>query len=451
MVARVWRPAVLGYALVLAAVLTGCGSVPVGDPVSPESGVEGVPMCDAAMIRADEALYRDTPVYGNASDLIEEVQAWAPAQPGFVELWLDRERGGWITIGVKGADVAALQAEAASRWPGEGIVVVEVPWTIEELGEVGDEIEAALREAGVQIAGYGLQASSGRVEIDLGVITPEGAAVLAGFAGRPVCVNGTPADDAPEEKPQPTAGEGWRLLGDGLTGESYRTGVATTHEQLGRLWDAAGMGGEPPSVDWQTEIVVWFGAVYGSGCPVRMDGVMVADDLVYADLVVPGAVFGCPSDANPHAFVVAVARDLLPRGPFRVQLEARDPYPGAPEERTVVDADLSAPGSVATDEQVHLDAALMAGVEPPLVTTGDALPDGPVRYAYRGDPSCSTPVLGPLDGSVWRLADREAPWTVADGEEIGLYPLDGWDSQLVASSPQGDWMFVRLPDGRTCP
>src|SRR5690606_32772376 len=266
------------------------------------------------------------------------------------------------------------------------------------------------------------------------------------------CVEGIPADEAPKEKDQPLAGEGWRLLGEDETGEAYRSGVATTDAQLDRLWALAGLEGEPSTVEWDSEIAVWFGAVYGSGCPVRMDGVVVEGDLLHADLVVANAVYGCNGDADPHAFVVAVERQLLPEGPFRVQLEARDPYAGTAEERTVVDVDLAASGSTATDDQLHLDPTLVIPDEPPLVTDGDALlGDEAVRYVYRHDPGCEVPTLGPLDGSVWRLADREAPWDVEDGEELTLYSLGGENDQIVASTQQMDWLFARLPEGNTCP
>ncbi|PYF98370.1 hypothetical protein SAMN05216184_11122 [Georgenia satyanarayanai] len=262
----------------------------------------------------------------------------------------------------------------------------------------------------------------------------------------------SPSGPATAAVEQPTAGEGWRLLGEGLTGEPYRTGVATTDDQLDALWRTAGLDDDPAEVDWEREIAVWFGAVYGSGCPVRLDGVVVADDLLHAELTLPGEPDACPDDANPHAFVVAVARDVLPDGPFHIQLEARDPYPGEPEERTLVDVGLTAPGSTATVEQLRPDPAL-AGPAEPLVADGDDLPgDRAVRYVYRADPACDTPVLGPLDGSLWRPADGEAPWDVADGTELTLYPLGGEGApEMVASSPQTDWLLVRLDEGHGCP
>lgn len=73
---------------------------------------------------------------------------------------------------------------------------------------------------------------------------------------------------------------------------------------------------------------------------------------------------------------------------------------------------------------------------------------GPTK---RGQPTdCDTPVLGPLDGSIWRLADEEAAWDVQDGDELTLHPLGGSDSEIIASAPQMDWLFVRLPEA-TCP
>ena len=76
-----------------------------------------------------------------------------------------------------------------------------------------------------------------------------------------------PADTGvPEpEGPQPQTGDGWRLLGDELVGEPYRTGIATTDEQYRQLWRQAGMTAQRPPVDFENEVVVWFGAAYGVG------------------------------------------------------------------------------------------------------------------------------------------------------------------------------------------
>ena len=109
------------------------------------------------------------------------------------------------------------------------------------------------------------------------------------------------------------------------------------------------MPGRAPAVDFEREVAVWFGAVYGSSCPeLRMDDVVVDTDvgLIYPLIVTLDAVMGCTDDANGHAYLVALDRDRLPARPFRIQLSADDPPLGATREITVVESDLRAPGSI---------------------------------------------------------------------------------------------------------
>lgn len=453
-------------------VLAGCGqtTAPGGDgPAAPGPGaatggtvpgttgafVAGVPPCDdVPPIRAEESAYRESPAYGNADGMREEVLQWAQGQRGFSELWLDRERNGWITVGFTGVELEPLEAEVAERWPEEGVVVVEMPHSAGELEALQRRVHDAMTEAGARIGSTAAYPDRGVVGVGVGVLTPEKVQVLEGFAGEPLCLDGAidPAA-APTDGPQPEAGEGWRLLGEDERGEVYRTGVASTDEQLEQLWAEADLGGAAPEVDWEREIAVWFGAVYGTGCPVRLDGVVVTGDLLHAELSSEREIYACPDDANPHAFVVAVERTLLPEGPFRVQLEAREPFGGAPEERTVVSVDLSTAASTASDDEIGLDEELMGPRETPLVEDGDALtPDQTVRYVYRAPEGCQTPVLGPFaDGVRWRLADQESPWTVEEDDEIHLYPMAPEDRLLLVSGPQMDWSFVPLPDGQSCP
>lgn len=118
-------------------------------------------------------------------------------------------------------------------------------------------------------------------------------------------------------------------------------------------------------------------------CPVRLDGVVVGGTTLHGQIVVPGSVpdSARTADANPHSFVVAVERSLLPAGPFVVQLNATDPPVGAPMEGTAVDVDLSGPGSTAS-------AAPPRPGRRPLVGTldrGRVRPDaGPVRATSGG-------------------------------------------------------------------
>ncbi len=447
---------VVAAALAASGTLAGCGREPSapGGPAGQggQNGDVPFPSCDGlSTITADPAVYRDEPSYGNPMDLVEDVQQWAAGVEGFEELWLDRDHNGWVHVGVAGhdADVASLQAEVAERFPGEGVVVVAVPHTLADLEALADRVLPALAAVDAEpLGGSSLSVPTGVVSL-YGVIgSPEAREVLAGFAGEPLCVDlSDPADVVPEGE-QPTAGEGWRLLGhEQDVGEAYRTGVATTDEQLARLWQESGLAGTAPEVDWEREVVVWFGAVWGSSCPIRLDDVAVAGDVLHGAFVIPGAGPGtaCTGDARAHSYVLAVERSVLPRGPFVVQLGPDDPPPGAPEERTVVDADLSVPGATARDDQLHADAP--ADVAPPLVTDGEGMPPNGASYVWRARPDCDGVVIGPLDGSLWRLADGEAEWQVDDGQQVSIHTVD--DDLFVVSSPAMDYAFVRTPDD-TC-
>nr|WP_297425563.1 hypothetical protein [uncultured Actinotalea sp.] len=444
------RPVTLAaVGTVLLAACAGPTTTPGGPGAS--DGYAGFPACaDTPRISADPSLYRDEPQYGNAVELTDAVQAWAQEEGGFEQLWLDRERNGWVTVGFHGddLDVAALQEEVAERFPGEGVVVVEVPYSLSDLQTLMDRVMPLLADAGAApTGGLSLDVPRGRLGLSGVPATPEAEAALQEFAGEPLCVDVVdPAAFVPEG-PQPTAGDGWRLLGhEQGAGQAYRSGVATTAEQLATLWVQAGLDGDAPEVDWQAEVVVWFGAVYGSSCPIRLDDVVVTGSTVHGELVVPGSgpSSACTEDANPHSFVVAVDRDRLPAGPFVVQLGAADPPPGAPEERTVVDVDLSAPGATATDAQIHLD--LDSGPqEGPLLEDGDArAPEPGARYLWRPRPECRGVVVGPFAGMLWRLADGEAEWAEDDGQEVRFFPVGG--DTLVVSSPGMDYLFVPARD-----
>ena len=61
---------------------------------------EGFPRCeDVPPITAPADWYRDSPIYVGNEMPIEAIQQWASGQPGFQELWIDRQHHGWITVG----------------------------------------------------------------------------------------------------------------------------------------------------------------------------------------------------------------------------------------------------------------------------------------------------------------------------------------------------------------
>ena len=445
-----WQTGAL--ALIAALALAACaGPSATGPTGATTSGIAAFPSCvGAPTITADAALYRDEPQYGNATDLVDQVTAWASGQAGFEQLWLDRDHHGWITVGFHDADVVALQQQVAQAFPGEGVVVVALAHTLAELQALMDRVMPALSAAGAEPAGgVSLDVPRGLLALSGVPASAEAEAALREFAGEPICVDVLDTTAFVPEGEQPTKGQGWRLLGHAEgAGEVYRTAVATTDDQLAALWASSGLAGDAPEVDWQTEIAVWFGAVYGGTCSVRLDGVVVDGRTLHGEIVVPGVITGCRADAKPHSYVVAVDRSLLPAGPFVVQLNATDPPPGAPEERTMVDVDLSGPGATATQAQIHRDPD--PGFHPgPLIEDGYAqMPVQGARYVWHPRPECDGIVIGPINGTLWRLADGEAQWTEADGQEVTFFPVND-DKELVVSSPGTEYLFVRAPDS-TC-
>ncbi|MDQ2624344.1 MAG: hypothetical protein M3Y20_04190 [Actinomycetota bacterium] len=337
--------------IALTVALAACATPPEGTSGArsdrPPADLPFATCGDRSTLEADPASYRDEPHYDQPLELLDDAVAWASTQPGFEQPWLDHEHEGWIHLGFSGdVDVAALQDAVEREFPGEGVVVVHLPHSQATLTALADRVSEALRAAGTPSWGTSADAAYGLVSVD--ALPPEPATLeaLTAFAGEPLCVDLLPADSLVAQGEQPVEGRGWRLLGhERGVGDVYRTGVATNDEQLDALWAQSGLPGEPDPVDWQSEIVVWFGAVYGSSCPVRLDGVVVTGSALHGDIVVPGWPGACRSDANPHSFVVAVGRSLLPQAPFHVQLNAEDPPPGAPEERTTIEVDLRSPGA----------------------------------------------------------------------------------------------------------
>lgn len=384
------------------------GSVPIDVPV--------FPTCDTVpAIEAPADWYRDTPVYVVNEQPREPVLAWAETKPDFEQMWIDRDHLGWLTVGFSGP-VDEYQRELEEMFPDVGVVAVTVPYTQAELDALRERVRPLL-EGNLDSWGMGGSVHTGVVTVSLGVLLPERLALLAPLEGEPICVEGAPAEAAVTPGPQPTGGEGWRLLADELIGPNYRTGVATNEAQYETLWRSIGLIGDRPAVDFETEIVIWFGAVYGSNCPIRLDDVVVDDDagLVHAHTVQPGNEALCNSDANSHAFVVALERARLPEGPFMVQLRATEPPRGVPEERTLVAVDLSAPGSEAAIDEIGFDPSLVDRGPGSLAET----------YPFPGEPVVwdLTLVCPGYVGDVWDFS-----WTNDD---------TAWPSEWLAEADGG--------------
>lgn len=312
-----------------------------------------VPLCsDLDPIAADPSFYRDTPKYVGNEMPIDEVMTWAMDQPGYAGIWIDRDHNGWVTVAFT-EDVEARQSEMETMWPDEGVVAVVVENSEADLAELQQRAHEELPDI---VQSSGTMINYGVLALNVGFLTEENiAAVNQAFSGEPVCIEGLDPSLQVPAGPQPTDGDGWRLLIDqDEVGLTYRTGIAWDQASLDDLIASIpGLDVEPPQVDFENEVVIWFGAVHGSSCPnLRLDDVAVTDDLVHAVIVETSGQVACTADAIPHTYLVAFDRDRLPEPPFHIQLGPEDPPAGVPEERTTVDADLSEPGSTATPDQI---------------------------------------------------------------------------------------------------
>jgi hypothetical protein len=394
---------------------------------------------DLAPIQAAPEAYRDTPVYLGNEQPTAEVKAWARKQPGFEGLWIDRDNLGWLTLAFS-QDVEARQADLLVRFPDVGVVAVAVEHTAKELRRLHRRV---VRELQGSLGAFGVSDDVVRnvIEVDVPYLTADVVAELERrFTGEPLCIDGGDPEDRPARGPQPTSGDGWRLVGhrEGR-GEVYRTGIASDEEAYRQLWMLADMEGSPPEVDFTDHVVLWFAEPHGSSCPERrMDDVIVDIEagLVYPLLVDPEAHIACTDDiAGAWQFLVELERSRLPAGPFMVQLGPDDPPSGAPEERTVVDVDLSQPGTVAGADDVHLDPTIG---EPKPAHSGMVM-EGfePEDYAF--DVRCGIGYLGEINGVHWVTdrADVPAAWQGAvspDGELVVIVEFYyGEDAHLEAS------------------
>lgn len=374
-----------------------------------------IPMCDEVPITTAPAeWYRDTPIYVGNEQPYQQLVAWARGRPGFEEWWLG-DHAGWVSLAFsEGAE--ERQAELEREFPGVGVVAVPVEWTMDELIDLQERVNEELRPDFT--ISSGIPVMQGVVSIGLGVMTDERLSVVEKlFAGERVCLEGFHPADAPLPGPQPQGGDGWRLLADEKqAGATYRTGIATDEESYEDLWAHVGLSADPPEVDFQAEVVIWFGAVYGGSCPdIRLDDVIVDErrepPMVYAEIVLVDPPVACTDDANPHAYVVALERDRLPAGPFGIQLDASDPAQGSPEERILIDVDLSEPGAVAGPDDIRYDPSLP---RPSFVESGGIVETGfPARY--RLYVHCGAEWLGILNRVAWRTeAATGLDWVPAE-------------------------------------
>ncbi len=381
-----------------------------------EVRVEAAGLTDGALLAwcgdlteavVDESLFGDSPVYVGNEQPVEEVLEWAGQQPGYADIRVDREHNGWIVVSFT-TGVEARRADLAELFPGVGVTAVEAARSSAELQLIHDRMSEQLEGAGVMelIGGSVSYADTvlGVVVFEVGYLTAGvWAAASEVLTDQPVCIGGGDPATRPDDSPQVTEGDGWRLLTEqDETGHPYRTGIATSAAQYAELWDAVGLTGERPFVDFEAEVVVWFGAVHGSSCnQLRLRGVVVDDTTVHAQIDEVSGSTVCTSDAIPHAFLVAVPRDRLPADGFTIQLDADGPPLGATDERTVVTVDLTGPGVEADPGDIKVgapDQRQAYARNGDIIETGYATPFG--LYVH-----CGATVLGDLNGVLWIVRD----------------------------------------------
>ncbi|HSM65653.1 MAG TPA: hypothetical protein VK860_05050 [Ilumatobacteraceae bacterium] len=258
--------------------------------------------------------------------MVELVGPWVDARPDlFAGVWWDGATGEFVFPAVVVEDA---ETRIAADLPDE------LAFRVERAPRNADDLEALQRRAG-ELSRFGIQPSTSRrvwdatVEIGLEILDePSIDAVRTVFAGEldGICVTGADPADVPPPGPQPTAGEGWRLLADQAgRGEPYTVAMAVDEAGYDTLWTTLALAGEAPPVDFAGEIVVHFGAVYSGSCPeIRLDEVQIDAEaaIVAADIVQLGGNRICTSDANPRAYLVALDRSALPETPFTLLVDA---------------------------------------------------------------------------------------------------------------------------------
>ena len=223
--------------------------------------------------------------------------------------------------------------------------------------------------------------------------------------------SGSPEAHSPVESE--IAGDGWRLLYSGGT-EAWGTTLATDQDSYDWIWKDSGIGEEPPPVDFDTEIVLWF-ATGSQSCIEEFDSLVFSHQpaLVYPsflrsqdliDDLGDGDDIVCTLEGRSEVLVAAVDRNSLPAAPFAVSPIPSGDYPRG---RKLVSVDLRAPGSIATQDQFGLDPAF----EKNRHTTRPLSAGEPISHTdpalYSLDLDCDFGTLGPFNTVMWFATNPE--------------------------------------------
>lgn len=241
--------------------------------------------------------------------------------------------GGMYLDRAAGADVVLLftseierHARAASALAPAGVTVrVErVRFTEAELVEVLETLDhGALAADGHEMVSAWLDTIANVVQLE---IKSDDATIEE----RLEQAHGGRLEVVVHPKPGPwenaSQGEGWRLLATGLSrADAYTVRASTNADEWAAMWEAMGLDGARPEVDFTDEVVVSFGHGVGSTCQERrLDDVVIDGDLVYSEVTDPLGPRVCAADlAGGVVFVVALIRSELPHDSFALRLSER--------------------------------------------------------------------------------------------------------------------------------
>ena len=119
--------------LIVALCIAACGGAIVEPDPTGAVPRATIPRCeDVPPLSAPAAAYRDTPIYVGNEMPVDDVREWAVGQPGYEDIWIDRDHNGWVAVAFS-RDAAARQADLEREFPGVGVVAVPVDWTNAEL------------------------------------------------------------------------------------------------------------------------------------------------------------------------------------------------------------------------------------------------------------------------------------------------------------------------------
>lgn len=445
-------------ALLLASSCGSTDSVATGaePPAQAQELTSGVQRCgeEPPQPRAPDDWYRDRPRYVGNEQPTEQVRNWAITKPGFQEIWIDRDRNGWVTVGFS-EEVEERQAEILERFPDDGVVAVLLDVDLAALRNLRNEVVQALSASNAP-AIISVSPWLGRVVVDLGSLSEANLAPLLPFADQPVCVNG-PDPEGLRTGPQADGGEGWRLLAIGGSGRQdpadtaqqngtpgfpggpaigNRTDLATTPDQLVAAFELyrsavnAGFGPDAPlpQVDFATEVVI-LGNESENSCPILLWDVVADSETqsLTVDRGISEDTVSCQDIGFRVSWAVAVERDALLPPPFTIVGPAN----------LTVETDLRDAGSsVPDDATVALLSDQIASRPPPPAFPHFAEPGFASTIALAVE--CA-PAIGPVNGFVWTptsaaLAAGEVPDAWLSVASDGMVTVD----VLLTQDPSGE-------------